>query len=188
MSLPQEKVFISEAEYLEMERKSLKKHEYYKGECFAMAGSSRRHNTLSLNIASLFVNFFRKKHCQPYIADMRLQIDTHGHYVYPDVMLVCNEAAYVTEDMVNDATVIIEVLSKSTEQYDRGMKFLHYQSLPSLKAYILVSQESIQVEVYLHQDKDQWTYELLKQPDDHLHLDCVNFSCSLAEFYASVNV
>ncbi|OQX03873.1 MAG: hypothetical protein BWK80_54720, partial [Desulfobacteraceae bacterium IS3] len=94
---------------------------------------------------------------------MRLDIRLHNHYVYPDVFVVCDESAYIADDMVNDALVIIEVLSPTTESYDRGKKFLHYQSLDSFREYVLISQSHIQVEVFRRNDAEKWEYEILTE-------------------------
>ena len=186
MSVMEKKVMTAE-EYLARERQAEEKSEFYQGECFAMAGASRRHNLLSVNILRHLANHLASKPCQPYVADMRLYIEAHEHYVYPDVLVVCDEKAYVDEENCKDATVIVEVLSPSTETYDRGLKFLHYQSLPSLQEYVLISQEVLQVEVYHRRiQKQDWIYQALSQPEDALVLSSIDFSCRLAELYESI--
>lgn len=186
MSVMEKKVMTAE-EYLARERQAEEKSEFYQGECFAMAGVSRRHNLLSVNILRHLANHLASKPCQPYVADMRLYIEAHEHYVYPDVLVVCDEKAYVDEENCKDATVIVEVLSPSTETYDRGLKFLHYQSLPSLQEYVLISQEVLQVEVYHRRiQKQDWIYQALSQPEDALVLSSIDFSCRLAELYESI--
>ena len=186
MSVVQQKALTAE-EYLAMERQAEEKSEFYQGECFAMAGASRRHNILTGNSFGVLRNHLLGKPCQPYVADMRLHIEAHQHYVYPDVLVVCDEKAYVDEDNCNDATVIVEVLSPSTETYDRGQKFLHYQSLPSLQEYVLISQQPMQVEVYHRRAKEQdWIYQALSRPEDVLALAAIDFSCHLADLYESV--
>ena len=186
MSVMEKKVMTAE-EYLARERQAEEKSEFYQGECFAMAGASRRHNRLSVNILRHLANHLASKPCQPYVADMRLYIEAHEHYVYPDVLVVCDEKAYVDEENCKDATVIVEVLSPSTETYDRGLKFLHYQSLPSLQEYVLISQEVLQVEVYHRRiQKQDWIYQALSQPEDALVLSSIDFSCRLAELYESI--
>lgn len=182
-----EKKVMTAEEYLARERQAEEKSEFYQGECFAMAGASRRHNRLSVNILRHLANHLASKPCQPYVADMRLYIEAHEHYVYPDVLVVCDEKAYVDEENCKDATVIVEVLSPSTETYDRGLKFLHYQSLPSLQEYVLISQEVLQVEVYHRRiQKQDWIYQALSQPEDALVLSSIDFSCRLAELYESI--
>ena len=179
---------ISQEEYLATERQRPEKHEWYDGECFAMAGGTRWHNIVSSRIVSVLVQHLEGTPCTPYMADLRLYIETHQHYVYPDILVVCDEAAYIADDMVNDATVIIEVLSPGTESYDRGRKFLHYQSVPSLREYVLVSQNAIQVEVYRRRDDGKWEYERLTHPSDCLILETINYAFTLETLYRSIPI
>ncbi len=178
---------ISPEDYLAAEREGSEKHEFFQGECFAMAGASRWHNLLSGRVlAALMRRLDGDDPCTPYMSDMRLHIETHDHYVYPDVMVVCDERAYVADDMANDATIIIEILSKSTEAYDRGRKFLHYQSLPSLREYALISQEIVQVEIYRRKEDGKWEYERLTQPTDKLTFKTIQYSLRLDELYRAI--
>ncbi len=179
---------IPQEEYLATERQQQEKHEWYQGDCFAMAGGSRWHNILSGRIFSALVQHLDGEACTPYMADLRLHIEAHHHYVYPDVMVVCDEVAYVADDMVNDATIIIEILSPSTESYDRGRKFLHYQSLPSLRKYILVSQNVMQVEAYRRRQDGKWEYERLTQGSDSLTLETINCTLTLDVLYRSIPI
>ncbi len=179
---------IPQDTYLETERQRREKREWYRGECFAMAGGSRWHNILSGRILSALVQHLDGEVCIPYMAGLRLHIETHNHYVYPDVMVVCDEKAYIADDMVNDATVIIEILSPGTESYDRGRKFLHYQSLPSLREYILVSQNAIQAEVYRRKQDGKWEYERLTKGSDSLILETINYTFTLDDLYRSIPI
>lgn len=179
---------ISEEEYLATERQQQEKHEWYQGECFAMAGGSRWHNLLSSRILSALVPHLNETPCTPYMADLRLYIETHHHYVYPDLLVVCDEAAYIAEDMVNDATIIIEILSPGTESYDRGRKFLHYQSLPSLCEYVLISQTVMQVEVYRRKQDGKWEYERVTNPSDQVRLDTIQYVMTLELLYRSIPI
>jgi len=186
MGVAQQKLLLTDEEYLSLERQAAEKSEFYQGECFAMAGASRWHNLLTGRIFAALLNHLEGKECTPYMADMRLHIKTHKHYVYPDVVVVCNEEAYVEDDMIDDATVIIEVLSATTELYDRGRKFLNYQSLPSFQEYILISQNSMQVEIFRRGDQNKWEYERLWQVSEKLNIKALNFSITLADLYKSV--
>jgi len=102
------------------------------------------------------------------------------------VMVVCHQDAYVEEDMVNDATIIGEVLSTSTESYDRGMKFHHYQTLPSFTTYLLISQYEILVELYTLQENGIWNYQVFKNKEDPLTLSVIDFSLKLEELYYEI--
>ncbi len=152
----------------------------------AMAGGSRWHNSLAGQIFAALVHHLDGKPCAPYMANMRLCIEAHQHYVYPDVLVVCQEDAYIADDMVNDATVIIEVLSPSTESYDRGRKFLHYQGLTSLREYVLITQDVMQVEVFRRGEKHKWEYDRLNDPTDAVNLETLQFSITLAELYKTI--
>ncbi|MEO8493926.1 MAG: Uma2 family endonuclease [Planctomycetota bacterium] len=135
-----EKRFISPQEYLTIERASEIRHEYYNGEMFAKSGGTRAHNLIAGNIFALFREQFADQDCEVYQADMRVKVDGKGLYTYPDVVTACDPKF---EDEVFDTLinprVIVEVLSKSTEDYDRGTKFEMYRRLPSLQDYVLVS-------------------------------------------------
>ena len=180
--------FLSEEEYLAAERQQPDKHEWYQGECFAMAGGTRWHNLLASRILTELVRHLDGKPCTPYMADLRLLIEVHRHYVYPDVMVICNEAAYLADDMAKDAEIVVEVLSAGTESYDRGQKFLHYQSVPSLREYVLVSQEIMQVEIYRRRQDGKWEYERLTRPEELLLFETVGCSVTLAVLYRGVPV
>ena len=182
----QRQQFITEDEYLTSERQQEEKHEWYQGECFAMAGGTRWHNLLSTRIISALTQHLDGKSCTPYMADFRLFIETHHHYVYPDIMVVCDEAAYIADDMVDDAVLVLEVLSPGTESYDRGRKFLHYQSIPSLREYVLVSQAAMQVEIYRRREDGKWEYERLIRPLDVLVFETVDCSITLEVLYRSI--
>ncbi len=179
---------ISEEEYLATERQQQDKHEWYQGESFAMAGGSRWHNLLSTRILSALVPHLEGTPCTPYMADLRLYIETHHHYVYPDILVVCDEIAYIAEDMVNDAAVIFEILSPGTESYDRGRKFLHYQSLPSLREYVLISQTIMQVEVYRRKQDGKWEYERLTEPTAQLRLTALDYVMTLEHLYRDMPI
>jgi Uma2 family endonuclease len=177
---------ITPEEYLATERGGLEKHEFYQGECFAMAGASRWHNLLAGRVFAALLQHLEGKPCTPYMADMRLHIEAQQHYVYPDVMVVCEEEAYVADDMVNDATIIIEILSPTAELYDRGRKFLHYQSVPSLREYVLISQDVLQVEIFRWKADGKWEYERFTHFSDILTFSAVQYYLGLEELYRSI--
>jgi Uma2 family endonuclease len=178
--------FIREEEYLAAEREGKEKHEWYQGECFAMAGGTRWHNMLSARIIAALVEHLDSTPCTPYMADLRLFIEAHQHYVYPDIMVVCDESSYLADDMVNNAEIILEVLSKGTESYDRGQKFLHYQSVSLLREYILVSQDAMQVEIYRRREGGRWEYQRLARPADVLFFETIDCSILLEKLYRSI--
>lgn len=177
----------SPAQYLALERKAEQKNEYVNGHIFAMAGASRQHNQITFNIAGEFRAQLRGRPCVAYVSDMRVKVSTTGLYTYPDVVALCGEPNF--EDTLMDTLlnpmVIMEVLSESTEAYDRGEKFAHYRRLPSLSDYVLIAQDKIRVEHYVRQGK-QW---LLSEADDlnsTIQLAPIGCSLSLREIYDKV--
>jgi Uma2 family endonuclease len=149
---------ITVADYLEMERNSVEKHEYYEGEIFAMAGAKKNHNLIVSNLIATFHGQFRGRPCSVFPPDMKVAIDKYNHYTYPDVSIVCGESKFVndSEDSLVNPKVIIEVLSESTEKYDRGKKFQSYRNISSLQEYVLVSTEYKKIEIFTKSKEDQW--------------------------------
>lgn len=143
-------------EYLAFEQSSATKHEYYQGEVFDMAGGSLNHSAIILNIASQLLKCTRAKGCKMYAQDVRVHIPANSLFTYPDVIIVCGTPRFLNGDDYNlvNPTVLIEVLSKSTEGYDRGKKFQLYQEIPSLREYILVNQDTPRIEKW--EKADTW--------------------------------
>jgi len=166
---PQENLKITLEEYLEFERNSEIKHEYFDGEIFAMTGASLNHNRISRNIAGELTNMLKGSSCENFTGDMRVKVEAIEKYTYPDIAVVCGEIELEEKrgvDTLLNPIVIIEILSESTEAYDRGDKFSHYRLIPSLCEYILVSQKRCQVEKYVRGDEGVWlysSYEGMKQ-------------------------
>jgi Uma2 family endonuclease len=183
-----EKTHLTPAEYLALERQSQERHEYYGGELRLMAGASRKHNIISLNIASFLKEKLRGKPCRPFMSDMRVRIASAQRYFYPDIAVICGAEAFVEEDIATDATVIIEVLSDSTEALDRGEKFESYQCLPSLQDYVLVSQNKMRLEHFHKLAQNEWQYAVLNQPNEVLRLDALGVQIPLKEIYADVEL
>nr|WP_320015515.1 Uma2 family endonuclease [uncultured Desulfobacter sp.] len=150
---------ITQEEYLELERTSEIKHEYFNGQIFAMTGGSLNHNRISRNIDRKLGNQLEGSPCENFVGDMRVKIQGNEKYTYPDITVVCGnielEKIKGVETLLNPI-VIMEILSESTEAYDRGTKFRHYRLIPSLQEYILVSQDHCLVELYRRGDNDIW--------------------------------
>ena len=170
-----------------MERKATTKSEYLDGRMYAMSGASRAHNLIGGNIFGGLHTQLSERACEVYINDMRVKVSPTGLYTYPDVVVVCDEPRL--EDSVLDTllnpTVLVEVLSPSTEAYDRGEKFAHYRQLDSVQEYILVSQDCVRVEHYLRQG-EQWLLTEFSALDDRLYLASIECELSLREIYAKV--
>jgi Uma2 family endonuclease len=149
---------LTEAEYLAIERQATFKSEYYRGEIFAMSGARRNHNAIISNLIGSLNGYLKGKPCMIFPSDLRLHIPETGLYTYPDAMIVCGKEEFVDEvfDTITNPTVIIEVLSESTEKYDRGDKFRFYRSIPSLKEYLLVNSEKVGIEKYAINDRGLW--------------------------------
>ena len=175
---------ISPDEYLALERQAETKSEYLDGGIFAMTGASRRHNRISLNLSSLLDSQLKTRGCEVYAIDMRVKVSTTGLYTYPDVVIACGQPQFedVEIDTLLNPRVVIEVLSKSTEDYDRGTKFLHYRALPSLAEYLLVAQDRVHVEHYVRQN-DSWLFTETDRAEDVIELPSVAARLVLADVY-----
>ena len=148
MGLPQQKATFTANEYLAWESAQLDRHEYLEGEVFAMAGAEDRHVTVSMNIAFALRQHLTGSPCRTYMSDMRLQVATANSYFYPDVLVTCSALDAASPMVKTEPKLIIEVLSPSTAAYDRGLKFSHYRSLPSLQEYALVDLDARTTDCY----------------------------------------
>ncbi|MBI1282082.1 MAG: Uma2 family endonuclease [Anaerolineaceae bacterium] len=184
MALPK---YISPEEYLRMERGSQEKHEYFRGEIFAMTGASREHNLIAQNVSRHLGNQLDDYPCEIYQSDMRVKIPTSDLYTYPDVVVVCGTPEFEDTklDTLLNPVVIIEILSSSTEKYDRGRKALYYRRIASLQEYILVAQDSVQVEHYRRQE-NQWGITDIMSLDAQLILSSIGCSINLSDIYKKV--
>ena len=143
-------------EYLAFESESAEKHEYINGEIYAMAGASDAHVTISGNIFAALKSHLRGNPCRSFIADMKLRVETTDAFFYPDVFVICRDTFPARSDIKTDATLIVEVLSPSTQAYDRGVKFAHYRYLPGLQEYLLIDIQTRTVDLYRKGDDGLW--------------------------------
>lgn len=178
---------LTPAEYLEIERHSEIKHELINGRMYALPGASRQHIKIALSIAASLRSQMRDRNCDVYMADMRVNVDPSGKYVYPDVVAVCGEQHFEDSevDTLLNPSVIIEVLSDSTERYDRSDKFDYYRSIASLREYVLVAQDIMRVDHYVLQD-GQWVFSALTAAGARLSLTSIECEISLADIYEKV--
>lgn len=180
--------YFTVAEYLAFEKEAETKYEYTAGEIIAMAGASRRHNLIATNALGEFRNQLKGKSCEAYMNDMRVRT-TPDDYVYPDVVIVCGEPLFEdAEYTLLNPTVLIEVLSKSTEARDRGDKLHDYHALESVTDYVLIAQDKMLVDHYLKQDNGDWTLRSYTKPDEVIRLSSIGCELSLAELYAQVKL
>ena len=175
-------------EYLTRERTSQTKSEFYAGKIFAISGGTPTHNTISGNTFSTSRNRLRGTPCRPFNSDQRIHIQPCGLATYPDVSIVCGELELDTQDVdaIVNPRVIFEVLSKSTESYDRGKKFNFYRQLDSLREYVLISQEEAQVECFTRQSNGDWLLSIHKGIGSTLTLSTVAIEIPLTDIYEDV--
>jgi Uma2 family endonuclease len=181
------KTRLTPEQYLAEERKSPLKHEYRDGAMVAMPRANRWHNLIAGNLFGEIRAQLRDRPCEVYMSDVRVKVSPTGLYTYPDVVAVCGERQFEDSevDTLLNPTTIIEVLSPSTEAYDRGNKFAHYRRLPSLREYVLVAQDRVRVERYTRQG-DEWLLTELNRLEDVLRLESIACAVPLSEIYAKV--
>ncbi len=148
------------AEFFDFEDASVEKHEFFQGRVFAMAGGTLRHSQIKVNLIRELSQFLRGKPCKPFDADLRIRIVKNGLITYPDASIVCGKPEIDKQDRhaINNPAVIFEVVSPNTEHYDRGSKFAFYKELPSLREYVIITQDEPGVEVYRRNEKGEWVH------------------------------
>lgn len=189
MSL-QPKTHLTPEEYLAIERKAEYKSEYFNGEMFAMAGASERHISIVANLMYILVGQLRGRPCKAYSNDMRVRVSPTGLYTYPDVVVVCGPAQFADDqkDTLLNPTLIVEVLSESTKDYDRGGKFEHYRTLTSLSEYVLIDQDKYHVEHFVRQPENRWLLSETNLLADTVHLSSIDCDLALTEIYDKVEL
>ena len=182
------KRILSPENYLAIEREAEYKSEYYGGEMFAMAGASETHTLIISNVVRSLGNQVLDRNCYVYPNDMRVKVSAIGKYTYPDVVVVCGKREFDDnrQDTILNPVLIIEVLSESTEAYDRGKKFEHYQYLESLSEYLLISQESYRIEQYIRRSDRTWTYYEFHDLDDVVKLATIGCELALKDVYLKI--
>jgi Uma2 family endonuclease len=181
---------ITPEEYLEREREADTRSEYVNGQVFAMAGATDSHNLITLNVAGELRGALKGKACRTYAMDMRVQVTTAGSYFYPDITVACGRAAFAPgrRDTLLNPAVVVEVLSPSTEAYDRGAKFFYYRQLESLTDYLLVSQDTMRIEHFMRQPNGLWLMAEAVGPDGVLEIASIGCSLRLADVYDKVDI
>lgn len=189
MALPKH-TKLTEQEYHALEAASQIKHEFVNGEVYAMTGGSQAHNDISDNIYGLLFVALRGGRCRAHHSDMALKVEATGDTFYPDITIVCGERAFADDapvaTLLNPVT-IIEVLSPSTELYDRTTKFDDYRQIPTLKDYVLVAQDQPRIDVYSRRDDDAWVLTPLDGLDAALYVPAVDVTLPLTDIYAQVD-
>ena len=181
---------LSLQDYLRQERSAAQKSEYINGQAYAMAGASREHNQLTFNLAGLLHPQLRNTPCTAFVADMRVRSRPTEAWFYPDLTVVCGEARFEDDqqDTLLNPVLIIEVLSPSTEGYDRGAKFAHYRRMESLQEYVLVAQDRYSIECYRRTTDGQWLLAEVTTPDAGITLQAIGCQLLVSEVYEKVGI
>jgi len=189
MSLPQTSRRLTEAEYLDIERGAEFKSEFFDGEMFAMAGGTPQHSLIGSNLIREFGNRLDNSPCVAYNTDLRIKVDATGLCTYPDLSVIYGPLQFAegTDDTVTNPTVLVEVLSNSTEAYDRGRKFEHYRQIVTLQEYRLVSQTEPRIEQFVRQSDDRWLLIEAAGIEKNLELPSLKITVALSKIFAKVN-
>lgn len=179
--------YLTPAQYLSVEREAEYKNEYIDGEMVAMTGASRKHNLITVNITSEIGQQLKGRTCEAYASAMRVRVPSSRLYTYPDVV-VCEEPVFEDDhlDTLLNPTLIVEVLSNSTELYDRGKKFGFYRTIESLKDYLLVAQDERRIEHYTKQADGRWLLAEYSSQEDVIELESIQCRLALGEVYDKV--
>ena len=175
-------------EYLAFERSCETKHEYFNGEIFAMSGASKQHVLIVTNVVAELWSQLKRGPCEVYSTDLRVKVASTGLYIYPDVIVLCDEPQFSDEqkDTLLNPALIIEVLSESTKDYDRGGKFEQYRTINSFVEYLLIAQDRPHVEHYVRQGDGSWLLHETNSLEDTIHLKSVPCSLLLSEIYNKI--
>ncbi len=188
MPVSARKTFITPEEYLAIERAAEFKSEYYDGQMYAMAGTTRLHNLITLNLSRELGLQLKERPCELYSMDIRVRINATGLYTYPDIAITCDQPQFVDGvlDTLLNPQVILEVLSTTTGKWDRDGKFAQFRQIASLRQYVLIGQKVPSIERYDRQDDDTWLQTDIAWPDGVLILDSVGVAISLRDIYFKV--
>lgn len=183
------KTKLTPIEYLEFERKSEERHEYFDGEIFAMSGAKRNHNKIVGNLSGLVWQHLKGKDCEFYPTDMRVFVPQTGLYTYLDLVVVCGEPQFQDDvfDTLLNPVLLIEVLSDSTESYDRGKKFQHYRSVESLREYVLVAQNEARIEKYVKTGDGFWLLSEAVGLESEIGFESIECRIRLAEVFDKID-
>lgn len=186
----QPKTYLTPEEYLAIERQAEYKNEYLVGEVFAMVGASRKHNLITVNISTSFVQQLKDRPCEVYSSDMRVRVPATGLYTYPDIVVACDEPNFEDNyfDTLLNPILIVEVLSPSTASYDRTRKFGHYRKIESLAEYLLVAQDEYKIEQYVKQPDERWLLSDISSLEARVELVSIQCTLNLADVYAKVEL
>ena len=188
MAMPQAIRRPTEAEYLEGERLAEFKSEFHDGEVFAMEGGTVWHSLISSNAIREIGLGLKGGPCRVFNSDLRLKVEATGLITYPDLSVVCGQVRYLpgTDDTLTNPILLVEVLSDSTEAYDRGTKFRNYRQIPTLREYLLVSQKEPRIEQFVLQDDKVWAYRVAEGLEASLELPSLQVQLAMREVFGGV--
>lgn len=179
---------VSPQEYLRLERGAKEKHEYFEGRIIAMAGASLAHNRIVANLMREIGSFLKNKSCEILPSDIRISVPSFESYMYPDATIVCGKPDMEDEqfDTLRNPAVIFEVLSPSTEDYDRGKKFFFYRQIPSLQEYVLINTTKPFIEISRRKADNLWMFEEFSDGTSDLYIATIEYRVTLEELYKNV--
>ncbi|MEO5562410.1 MAG: Uma2 family endonuclease [Chitinophagaceae bacterium] len=182
--------YISPEEYLEMERASENKNEYYHGQMLAMSGASLNHNNIDRNLISAIDTFLEGKPCEILPSHMRVGTPSHDSYMYPDASIVCGDPELEDDkfDTLTNPSVIFEILSPSTGSIDKGRKFFFYQAIPSLQEYIMIDPVKKFIQIARKHPDNSWQIEILDEKNDSLFIRTINYHLSFEKIYRGTSL
>ena len=188
----QPKPFLTVEEFLANEEKAEFRSEYYAGETFAMAGGSENHSLIKAQVVRIIGNHLDGGPCRIYDSDMMLRVVATGLFTYPDASAVCGpsqvEGGPNHDRVLLNPSLVVEVLSPSTEAYDRGRKFEHYRTIPSLKQYVLLASERVHADVFTRGADDLWILSSASNPDDVIRLTAIDGAIRVGDLYKTTDL
>lgn len=187
MTVSKSHAYFTPKDYLEVEQISPIKHEYLQGQMVAMAGASKAHVIITGNLSALLVNHLRGKSCIAYATDMKVRLPLLNVFYYPDLAVTCDDRDQISDqDFILYPKLIIEVLSDSTEAFDRGDKFADYKSILEFEEYILIHQKQILVERFTRKTDNLWVPHIYRI-GDNIEFSSISFSCAISDLYENIN-
>jgi len=186
MALPHPARRLTEAEYLDLERRAESKSEFFGGEMFPMAGGSPWHSLIAGNVLGELRAQLKGRPCVVFNSDLRVKVEATGLFTYPDVSVVCGPKRFFEKDTLLNPVLVTEVLSESTEAYDRGRKFGHYRQMPSLREYLLISQSEPRLGQFIRQADGDWLLREAVGVEANLELPSLEITLKLSEVFANV--
>ncbi len=180
--------YYSEEDFLILERMSKTKNEYYRGEIFSMSGASFQHNQIASALLGDIVPHLKGSACNIFGSDLRVYTQFKSFYTYPDAVIICGDPSFVDYefDTIINPSVLFEILSLSTEEYDRTIKFEFYKNIPSLKQYVLIDSQKMLIEVFTKQADHSWLSVKKTNPEDEWALDSINYISKVKQVYEGV--